>query len=153
MKNTIRTIKQNEVEEIRSYFKEKGAKGVLVELNGKDLRTWQQYSEEIGEKFCFPAMYKESERENAVPSYLDWIRDLTWFTEVDEFAIIIYNHGNLAIDQRNRVREGVDGSKYIYNNDMIIATFVTVVLPWWEYDVEKNQVGGKAKAFNVNLAE
>jgi len=152
MKNTIRLVKQDEIDKIIQYFNKKDDKGLLVELQGKELRTWQEYSVEIGEKFKFPDMYRNPPREHGVDAYLDWIRDLSWFGEIEEFAIIIYDYSQFLRTEHDNVRE-CNYCKYIINKEMIVESFVNVVLPFWEHDVERCVVGGKTKPFNVYLVD
>ena len=141
MKNTIRYVQQEEIEQVRQYFKEKGDKGLLVELWGEELRNWEQYSIKIGQLLQFPEMYQYPPRSHVFDAYLDWMEDLSWFKEVEEFAIIIngYDSSFLSYDKSSK--------------KMIVETFVTSVLPWWEYNVERCSVGGKAKPFNVYLVD
>ena len=150
MKNSIRLVKQEEIYETKQYFIERGETGLLVELHGKELRTWQQYAVEIGKQFKFPAMYQESHKEHIVDAYLDWIRDLSWFEGIEEFAIVIYDYNQFLRDEKGKVRNG-NYCEYIINKEMIISGFVDTILPWWEYDVAQCSVDGKIKPFNVYL--
>jgi len=148
--NTIRLVKQDEIDKTKQYFDKKGDKGLLVELQGKELRTWQQYAIEIGKKLKFPVMYQESQKEHIVDAYFDWIRDLSWYESIEEFAIIIYDYNQFLRDEKGNIRKGNYGN-YIINKEMIVSGFVDVVLPWWEYEVKQCVVEGKAKSFNVYL--
>ena len=152
MENSIRLVGQDKIDEVKRYFKEKGDKGLLVELQGKELETWQQYAVEIGRKLNFPAMHQESESEYSPDVYLDWIRDLLWFEEVEEFAIIIYDYAQFLRREKGNIRQGAY-SAYTLDKDMVVCSFVDAVLPWWDGDVEKYCVGGKAKPFNVYLVD
>ena len=142
MKNTIRYVQQEEAELVRQYFKDKGNKGLLVELSGKELKTWDQYAAKIGQIMQFPEFFLNRTSGHVVDSYLDWMRDLLWFQEegVEEYAIIINDYRSFL-------------SHDVSDKQMIIETFVTIVLPWWEYDVERCSVGGKAMPFNVYLVD
>ena len=152
MENSIRLVGQDKIDEVKRHFKEKGDKGLLVELQGKELETWQQYAVEIGRKLSFPAMYQESEKEHVFEAYDDWITDLSWFEGVEEFAIIIYDYRLFLWREKGNVRQGTYGS-YILDKNLVVRSFVDSVLPWWDGDVEKYCVGGKAKPFNVYLVD
>jgi hypothetical protein len=150
MKNNIRFVRNDEIDKIKQYFDKIGDKGKLVELQGKELRTWEQYATEIGKKLKFPEMYQKLRKEHIVDSYHDWLRDLSWYEQTEEYAIIIYDYSQFLKDERGNIRQGCFGN-YSINKDMIICGFVDTILPWWEYEVEQCVVGGKAKPFNVYL--
>ncbi|KQL34056.1 hypothetical protein AN960_20570 [Bacillus sp. FJAT-25509] len=71
--------------------------------------------------------------------YLDWIRDLDWI-EKDSFAIVIYNYNDFLNTE-------------LELKDIIINTFKDTILPFWEEEVERVVVEGKAKSFKVYLVE
>ena len=71
--------------------------------------------------------------------YLDWITDLSWLNR-DGYALIIKNY-NCFMSEDLRKKE------------IVMESFGKTVLPWWENEVERCVVEGKAKSFNVYLVE
>jgi hypothetical protein len=152
MQNVIRLVSLEEVNEVKQYFHENRKMRHLVELYGLELATWQMYAKDIGEKFGFPALYWESQKEYVIDAYLDWIRDLSWYNDIQEFAIVIYDYRLFLRDEKMNLRKSTHGN-YTINKEMIICTFVDTVLPWWEHEIENFVVDGKAKRFNVYLVD
>jgi hypothetical protein len=102
------------------------------EIDGRIVDSWKDYARQVSRAFRFPTPC-----ENSIDAYLDWIRDLDWL-EKDGYILVIRDFGMLLRNDPKLKKE-------------IIDDFLDVVLPWWEGDVEKYSVGGKAKCFSVYL--
>jgi hypothetical protein len=82
MRNTIRYVKHDEVNKVKQYFHEKDH-GLLVELYGQELPTWQSYAQEIAKKLNFPI-----ENAYTFDGYLDWITDLSWHDDIRSLRLL-----------------------------------------------------------------
>ena len=67
--------------------------------------------------------------------YEDWMCDLFWF-DVDEFVLFIINYDEFLSDD-------------LKSKNIVMEGFKDYILPWWDEDVEKYEVEGKKKKFNV----
>ena len=133
MRNAIINLNIAEAEKIKQEMN-KNTSFFLVELNGIDIQSWEEYISTIEEKMKFPSSCIDS-----IDRYLDWIRDLSWL-EKDGYTIIIYDSDRfLSEDQRTK--------------NIVLESFEDTVLPWWQEEVKQYMVGGKAKPFNVYLVE
>ncbi|PGL72719.1 barstar family protein [Bacillus sp. AFS055030] len=141
IKNKIYKITTQEISEIKEEMTHDHSL-FLVELDGKKIQTWEDYIIEVEKKFKFPRSC-----EYMWDRYLDWIRDLTWFEEdeyednkIEKFALIIYNFNKFSRKNDSLKRK-------------IIDQFNRLILPFWEEEVERVVVEGKAKSFKVYLVE
>lgn len=111
---------------------------VLIEMQGKDIQTSDDYIDEAEKIFHFP-----SPCEGNANRYLDWIRDLTWFDDEycrSRYVFVIYNFSIML-------------SKNAFTKNEIICDFEEIILPWWDGEVEKHVVDGKRKIFDVYLVD
>jgi len=106
----------------------------LVELQGEEIQSWEDYIVEIESAFKFPTSCI-----NNMNGYNDWIRDLSWLGK-DGYVLIIHNFKDF-LNQDLML-------KYI-----VLGRYADLILPWWEKDVERCVVEGKAKSFNVYLVD
>lgn len=131
--NLILSVNSKEIESIRKKMNSND-RAFVVELDGRNIYSWEDYILEVQKKFQFPTSCIDS-----VDRYFDWIRDLGWLDK-EEFALIIYSY-----------------SDFIKNDpelkNQIISDFADVILPFWQYEVEDIVVEGKAKPFMVYLVD
>ncbi|XZF77799.1 barstar family protein [Bacillus sp. AL-1R] len=131
MKNKIIKVDFNEMLKLKKELSLVDSL-LLVELNGKNIHSWEDYIEQIEREFDFPTTCIDS-----MDRYLDWIRDLDWI-EKDSFAIVIYNYNDFL-------------SSELELKNKIINRFKNTILPFWEEEVVYTMVGGQVKSFNVYL--
>ena len=106
----------------------------LVEIDGKQIQSWEDYISIIETNFKLPTPCLDS-----VDRYLDWMRDLSWLKK-EEFILIITNY-SLFLKNNSELRK------------QIIDDFADVILPFWQDGVEKVVVDGKSKSFIVYLVD
>jgi len=139
MTNQMFHVKTDEWENLKQGFSNQP--GLFVaEIDGEAVSTWADYAKEIQRVFCFPKdiIAMDAPIMNYY-AYMDWIRDLSWL-HADGYALII-RHPDALMKDSPRERQ------------IVLETLEDTVLPWWESDVEKCVVEGKAKPFNVYLVE
>jgi hypothetical protein len=127
MKNEIRHVTRQQYAEIVKAVANTST--FIGELDGRDIHDLGDFLEKVYDVFQFPNYYK------SIDGYLDWIRDLDWL-QSDGFIFAILNFKSF-MDADPHARE------------IILASMEDTVIPWWDGDVEKYSVGGKAKPFNV----
>ncbi len=104
----------------------------IVEIQGSEVQNLESYLGKVWEKFKFPQTgYVNHD------AYLDWIRDLEWLNK-DGYIMAIFDFSKFLMKSPELKNE-------------IIEDFTDVVLPWWQGEVEKYVVEGKAKSFTVYL--
>ncbi|WP_250228384.1 barstar family protein [Anaeropeptidivorans aminofermentans] len=131
--NKIFHINQAEIVKIVQEIKKKPLT-YLVEINGVDVQSWNDYILKIEEKMKFPTTCIDS-----IDRYLDWIRDLSWL-DSDGYTLIIYSYSQfLSKDARIKA--------------IVMDSLKETVLPFWQEEVERCVVGGKSKPFNVYLVD
>ena len=104
------------------------------EIDGKEARNLDEYLEMIWKAFQFPDTGYVNYH-----AYMDWICDLSWLN-ANGYILVFHNFDKL-LAQSSRDRQ------------IIIESIDEDVLPWWEGEVERCVVGGKAKPFNVYLVD
>ena len=104
----------------------------VIEIDGKTIKNWKDYANIITQKMNFPTACDKS-----YDVYLDWICDLSW-SDSNDVSIVIINFDYFMKDNIELKKE-------------IISDFENIILPWWEYEVEKCVVEGKTKLFNLYL--
>ena len=112
----------------------KKSRTFIAEINGKDIKTMDDYLSSAWKVFHFP----QTGHVNYY-AYLDWVRDLDWLT-ADAFILTIYNF-NSFMEQSPKEKE------------VVIRSLENTVIPWWESGIEQFQVGGRAKPFKVYLID
>lgn len=132
MKNKVSFISQKEMFDIRETLN-KDESLFIVDVDGSTIGSLQDYLGTMNELFKFPIPAR------GLDGYLDWIRDLEWLMK-DGYVLVIKNF-----------------SKFLSNDlkmkNKIVDDFEKVVLPWWQEEVEKCVVEGKAKLFMVYLVD
>ncbi len=106
----------------------------IIEIDGKCVDSWEDYSRVIEKEFDFPTTCVEN-----MDGYSDWIRDLSWI-DADAYIIVIRNANSF-------LKNNIELKKTIFNH------FTESIFPFWEYDVEKYVVDGKRKLFIVFLVK
>ena len=106
----------------------------IAELDGSQISNWIEYAHSIEKAMYFPTPCDKS-----FPAYSDWICDLSWLN-ADGYILIIKNYKDLM-------------SKDLEKREIVLRSLENDVLPWWESDVERYVVEGKAKPFNVYLVD
>ena len=112
----------------RSLFKD----GIILELDGKNMQTKEQFFLEVEKGFSFPRPC-----EGSLDRFLDWMCDLDWIRS-DKIYLIIKNAA-FFLENDKQFKE------------VIFKCFEEDILPFWEKEVETVIVGGKPKVFNVYL--
>jgi len=132
MKNKVYYVSQKEMAELREEF-QKDELLYIADINGCVIQNLQDYLITMNEIFKFPIPAR------SLDGYFDWIRDLDWLMK-EGYVLIINNF-----------------SKFIENDlqmkNKIVEDLEKIVLPWWQEEVEKCVVEGKAKPFNVYLVD
>jgi len=106
----------------------------FAEIDGEDINQLDEYLEAVWRVFEFP-----EEVHMSYNAYLDWICDLSWL-DSNGYVFAILNADSL-IAQCPKDRK------------MILRSLEGIVIPWWEGEVERHVVEGKAKPFNVYLVD
>lgn len=132
MENKIYYISWSEIDGVRDRY-QKDKSYFIAELNGRSIKTLHDYFEAINKLFKFP-----------IPSfgfdgYLDWMRDLSWLGK-DGYALLITSFNTFLI-------------KDFVSKNKITMYFEKAILPFWQKEVEKVVVDGKAKPFIVYLVQ
>ena len=132
MENKIIRVNSNEIEDAnyQNYLK----KAYVIKLYGEEIKTFTDYLSKIEELLRFP-----DSCEGNVDRYLDWIRDLSWLS-YDEYVFIIYDFDESF-------------EEHLHEKNLFLSLFDNIVLPWWDFDVEKHVVGGKKKKMTLFLIE
>lgn len=128
MNNKIYYVSQNEIKGIQEHFQKNTSYYVAV-MDGSSINTLNDYLDTMNRLFKFPVP------SDGVDGYLDWIRDLSWLNK-DGYVLIIKNYNQFLCND-------------IELRKSIIQDFEEIILPFWQEDVEKVVVEGKAKPFIV----
>lgn len=107
---------------------------LLVELNGSEIQSWEDYVSEIQQNFRFPTSCFDS-----VDRYLDWMRDLSWIEK--EKYILVIHHFDTFLQHKPELK------------NEIVLDFKDTILPFWQEEVVEVVVDGKAKSFIVYLVK
>jgi len=131
MRNEICEVHNENIEKIKGEL-ESSSNLHLVELHGKQIQSWEDYIGKMEDAFKLPTQWP-----NTIDSYNDWMTDLEWLGR-DSYALIIYDYQNFLEND-------------LALKNIVIQDFQELILPWWQGEVEKCVVGGKAKSFNIYL--
>lgn len=132
MDNAIYHVNKEEYALIKERIKTNNL--YVAEIQGDEVQNLESYLREVWEKFKFPKTgYVNHD------AYLDWIRDLDWINR-DGYIMAIFDFNKFLMKSPELKNE-------------IIEDFTDVVLPWWQGEVEKYVVEGKAKTFNLYLID
>jgi hypothetical protein len=131
MKNQITYLKASEFSKIKANFDKKA---YIVNIDGAKIYNLKDYINEVWKAFKFPNTSYVN-----YYAYMDWIRDLSWINS-SSYIFVINNFEELMKESSNEKK-------------IIIDSLKNIILPWWESDVEKCVVEGKAKSFNVYLVD
>jgi len=110
------------------------SKVFVAEINGKNIKNMDDYLSAVWKAFRFPQTGYVN-----YYAYLDWIRDLDWLkTDAYIFAIRDFQ---TFMDKSPKEKE------------IILKSLENTVIPWWNSEIEKFQVGGMVKPFKVYLVD
>lgn len=132
MENKVYYVTQKEMDGIKETI-QKDDSLYVANINGSTIKSLQEYLKIVNELFKFPIPTR------GLDGYLDWIRDLDWLMK-DGYVLIINDFSKFLNDD-------------LQLKNKIVDDFKKVVLPWWQEEVEKCVVEGKAKPFNVYLVD
>jgi len=130
IKNNIYNITIFELDDIRKNAKINNDH--LVEIQGKEIQSWDEYLDVIEIVYKFPTGWRVN-----IHGYIDWMLDLDWLGK-NSYILIIHDYSDF-------LKQNMETKK------MVMEIFEEEILPWWQSDVEKYCAGGKAKPFNVYL--
>lgn len=106
----------------------------VVEVDGEQIQTWDDYTLEIETQMKFPTTCV-----NTIDGHTDWLKDLEWLDKRG-YVIIIYNF-TLFMKDNKRIK------------DTILSILEDVATLWWQEEVEKYSAFGKKSPFNVYLVD
>jgi len=104
----------------------------IVEIDGNDILTWEDYAIKMEKAFQFPTPCDKS-----MDAYIDWMTDLSWLN-VSGYVLFIKNYQSFMKDD-------------IEKKEKVIWFFKEDILPFWESGITQYVVNGIAKPFNVYL--
>ena len=132
MNNKLSTISTEEEKNIRFKLNNKS---LIIEIDGTEINSWDDYWNAISKAFSFPKLpdYLKPDYH----SYYDIMTDLSWL-ETDNITLFIKRYDCFLKDNRSL-------------KDDIIRDFNDYLLPFWDKEAEKTVVGGKRKSFCVFL--
>ena len=133
MRNKLVNITQEEASTIKNKA-ETNHSVFLVELQGRQIQTWEAYAKAAEDKFKFPTPCLDS-----VDRYMDWMTDLSWLNR-DSFVVIIYDV-EVFLSKDDRAKK------------IVLESFAKDILPWWQGEVEQFVVEGKPKSFDIYLVD
>jgi hypothetical protein len=133
MKNRIYYVKGGELAGLKTQLASAGNIWV-AEMDGSCINNREDYFRSINTILCFPTPVNR-----LFDAYLDWMRDLDWLN-AEGYLLIITNFSEFLKNDPALKAE-------------IIDDFSKIIFPWWEEEVERCSVGGKAKPFNVILVD
>ncbi|KAB1438064.1 barstar family protein [Candidatus Galacturonibacter soehngenii] len=122
----------NKVIYIKKINNDSFTEGLNIILDGKKIKTKDNFLEVIEEKLQFPYPCNGS-----LDSFLDWMRDLSWINS-KKINLIIYDYKEFLNDN-------------LEVKEIILDCFEEDILPYWEEDVKTTMVDGETKEFNVYL--
>jgi hypothetical protein len=131
IKNSISFVTRQEAETIKTSI---NASIFVAEIEGKKIKTEEDYFREVWLAFDFPPALRPS-----WAGHDDWIRDLDWLN-ADGYLFFVYDFPQF-------LRNDHDSKAFFAKH------FQDFILPFWEDEVTRVVVGGKAKSFNVYLVE
>lgn len=131
--NKVLSVNSKDIEIIKTKFVSND-KAYIVEINGTQIQSWEDYISDIQNKFRFPTPCFDS-----VDRYLDWMRDLDWLKK-EEYVLIITHYGLFMRNDSELKKQ-------------IVSDFSDIILPFWQDEVKEVVVEGKTKLFMVYLVD
>ena len=119
-------MSRNKIFYVRYIDKKQFKDSLVFEMDGKSVKTREQFFHEVEKCFKFPGHC-----EGIFARFLDWI-------DADKLVFIIRNYYNF-LDQDKEFKK------------LVLKRFKDHILPFWEKEVETVVVGGKPKSFNLYL--
>lgn len=132
IENKVHCIAANELDKIRQEAS--AADAHLVEIQGKEIQSWDDYLDKIEVAFQFPNEWRVN-----ISGYIDWMKDLYWLGK-ESYVLIIHDYSEFLMQDLKR-------------KELIMEIFVDELLPWWQKDVELHVTGWSPKPFNVYLVD
>lgn len=124
---------KNQIQYVESINKNILETGYIIGIDGSKIQTEHDYFSAMEKALKLPSCH------NNWNAYLDWIKDLDWIP--DKKIIIIFYNYNTMLRNDNATKE------------LIVKTFETSILPFWEEEVKHVVVGGEPKEFQVYLVD
>lgn len=134
MKNMIYEIDNHESQIIRSELK-KDESIHLVVIDGREIQSWIPFLEKMISEFELPML----DNDRNINGYFDWMRDLDWLGKAG-YVLFIENYNEFMKEDLKMAKK-------------IIDDFKNCILPFWDSEVERVVVEGKAKRFDVYLVK
>jgi len=132
IKNCIHYVSRSEAKTIKESLDQSI---FIAEVDGRIIRSDEEYLRWAWVAFKFPY---PNEKPNW-PGYNDWIQDLDWLN-ADGYALFVYHFSQFMRNDNE-------------NKEYFIKHLRDYTLPFWEDEVTRVVVDGKAKFFNVYLIE
>ena len=130
MNNAIISISRQEFAILKCNLQKK-KRAYIVELDGNNIQSWNDYIIQVQNKFKFPTLF------DSIDGYLDWMTDLDWL-DSDEYVMFITNFNQFFKHD-------------IETKNAIIDNFKEIILPFWQDGVKSEVIGGKPKPFMLYL--
>jgi len=130
IENKVCSIAADELNRIRQEAKAIDAH--LVEIQGDEIQSWDEYLDKIEIAFQFPNKWRVN-----ISGYCDWMTDLDWLGK-KSYILIIHDYSKFLMQD-------------LECKKMIMEIFNDEILPWWQKNIEKYVINGKSKPFNVYL--
>ena len=131
MKNHIYHITKAE---LKKYLPTETGRNKIVYIDFKKIKNRKDYAETMEKALEFPRPV-----EGIYARYMDWIRDLSWYS-YEKYDLVFYHFGRFA-------------AKNFEDAYKIYEEFKEIILPFWDHEVTKIVVEGKPKDFNVYFVE
>lgn len=126
MKNKIHYITKLELQNLSPFY------GFVAIFDGQQIQNKEELFSFLEKNIDFPDA-------NNWSAITDWLTDLSWL-EAEEYTFIFENYDSFLKDD-------------LSSKNLFLEILEEDILPWWESDVEKHVVGGKAKSFQVYIVE
>lgn len=115
----------------------------VIEMNGAEIQTWDDYISAIKEKFNYPITdgCRCPDGELNLDEYIDIMTDLMYDDKLRwGWILVIYNYAHFM-----RTDDILRGQ--------IMEIFIKNTLPFWQYEVEQVVVEGESKKFDIIIIE
>lgn len=104
----------------------------LVEINGQEIQTKNQFIEITQNLFRFPSDCKDN-----WDGYIDWMNDLGWLKK-DGYILVIHDFKQFMFENMEE-------------KELLIDIFFEDILSYWQWEIKKCIIGGKRRLFLLIL--